>query len=99
MSTNRINLHTSTQYSTNSINHSYSNNIISLNNSNGLLIIHPDILITPSKIADSLSCMRKAVLVNQIKSLDNGTAGIAATLGNLKHDFIEVTLYIYFILS
>ena len=59
-----------------------------LDNTHGLLVIHPDVLVTPTKISDSFSCARKAVLSDRIRggSLSNQ----AATIGSLKHQFIEV---------
>lgn len=58
-----------------------------VDNTRGLIIIHPDVLVTPTKIADSFSCSRKAVLSDIIRggSLSNQ----AAVLGSLKHQFIE----------
>ena len=58
-----------------------------IDNSHGLVVIHPDILVTPTKIADSFACSRKAVLSDRIRggSLNNQ----AAVLGSLKHQFIE----------
>lgn len=54
----------------------------------GLLVVHPDVLISPTKVAESRSCMRRAVLTDRIRSF--GDISAPAVLGNLKHAFIEV---------
>ncbi len=59
-----------------------------VDNTCGLVIIHPDVLVTPTKIADSFSCSRKAVLSDRIRG--GGASNEAAVMGNLKHQFIEV---------
>ena len=61
-----------------------------VDNAHGLVVIHPDVLVTPTKIADSFSCSRKAVLSDRIRggSLSNQ----AAVMGSLKHQFIEVSM-------
>ncbi len=49
----------------------------------------PDLLISPTKIADSCSCMRRAVITQRVRGL-SCKPNAAAALGNLKHQFIEV---------
>lgn len=55
---------------------------------NGLLVLHPDILVTPSRISEALSCPRKGILSERIRSYDG--VGLAGTMGTVKHAFIEV---------
>lgn len=64
--------------------------VIVVDNALGVIVVHPDTLITPTKIADAVTCMRKVVLLDRWKGLDGGVKGKAAVLGNLKHGFIEV---------
>lgn len=52
-----------------------------------LLIHFPDILVSPSKIVDSLSCNRRGLLSSRSSSL--GKPSAAASLGSLKHGVIE----------
>lgn len=55
----------------------------------GVIIIHPDTLVTPSRISDALNCPRKGVLSDRVRSYDG--VGMAGTMGTVKHAFIEVT--------
>jgi hypothetical protein len=61
---------------------------ITVSNARGLLVMHPDVLVSPTKIAESRSCMRRAVLTDRIRSF--GDISAPAVMGNLKHAFIEV---------
>jgi hypothetical protein len=61
---------------------------ITVSNARGLLVVHPDVLVSPTKIAESRSCMRRAVLTDRIRSF--GDISAPAVMGNLKHAFIEV---------
>ena len=63
-------------------------NKIVITNHWGLVIVNPDILVSPTKIAESRSCMRRAVLTDRIRSF--GDISAPAVMGNLKHAFIEV---------
>lgn len=56
----------------------------------GLLILHPDMLVTPSRISDALSCARKGVLSDRVRGYDG--VGLAGTVGTVKHSFIEVCI-------
>lgn len=62
--------------------------LIRLTNEWGLLVLHPDILISPTKVAESCSCIRRGVLTDKLRSF--GDISAAAVMGNLKHAFIEV---------
>jgi hypothetical protein len=65
-----------------------SGNKIIITDQRGLVITHPDILISPTKIAESCNCIRRGVLTDRIRSF--GDIAAPAVLGNLKHAFIEV---------
>jgi hypothetical protein len=58
----------------------------------GLLIIHPDMLISPTKIVEAMGCTRRGVLSERVKSF--GGSNKAAVMGNLKHFFIESAIEI-----
>ena len=62
----------------------------------GLFIIHPDILVAPTKISTSIECARRGVLSERVKSF--GGSSLPAVLGNLKHSFMEVQLFLLFII-
>ena len=64
----------------------------SIDNDHGLLIIHPDMLIPPTKIAEAIGCLRRGVISDRVKSLRGGF-NKSAVLGNLRHAFIEVNKY------
>ena len=59
-----------------------------IENENGLLVLHPDMLISPTRIADAIGCVRRGVISERGKSL--GGFSKPAVLGNLRHSFIEV---------
>ena len=63
---------------------------IRINSHRGLIIVFPDIFISPTKIADACSCMRRAVISTHIRGL-TCKPNVSGTLGNLKHQFIEVS--------
>lgn len=65
---------------------------IILDDNNGLFISHPDILVSPTRIAESCSCIRRSVLSDRVRSF--GGYSYAATLGNLKHMFLEVMKFV-----
>lgn len=56
---------------------------------NNLLVHHPDVLVSPSKVIDGLSCNRRGLLSSRISSM--GRSSSAAVLGSTKHAFIEVS--------
>lgn len=60
-----------------------------IDNENGLLVQHPDMLISPTRIADAIGCVRRGVISERGKAL--GGFSKPAVLGNLRHSFIEVT--------
>jgi DNA replication factor Dna2 len=65
-----------------------------IDNENGLLVQHPDMLISPTRIADAIGCVRRGVISERGKAL--GGFSKPAVLGNLRHSFIEVTITMQF---
>ena len=53
-----------------------------------LLVLRPDVLVSPTRVAEVCDCVRRCVVSERTKGVGAGT-GTAATLGNLKHEFIE----------
>ncbi|CAM9634300.1 unnamed protein product, partial [Chrysoparadoxa australica] len=62
---------------------------IIVDNASNYLILHPDFLISPTKVADTVECERRAVLKSRMAS---SVTGQAAVLGNLKHALFEEAL-------
>ena len=60
-----------------------------VDNTRGVCVVHPDIMVTPSRIAEAVSCIRRAVISDRAAV---GSVGQAATLGSLKHSFLEALL-------
>lgn len=60
------------------------------NASGGFLIVHPDILVSPTKVAETVICARKAVLQSRLAS--DASKSKAAVLGSLKHELFEASL-------
>jgi hypothetical protein len=71
--------------------HGHHDNTLRVDGTKGLVIMHPESLVTPTRIAESCSCLRRAVLSERVRGLDGGLSGIPAVMGNLKHLFIEVS--------
>jgi len=63
--------------------------IISITNDCGILIVAPDTLVSPTKIAESCTCIRRGVITDRMRSFGNITS--QAIMGNVRHMFIEVT--------
>jgi DNA replication ATP-dependent helicase Dna2 len=58
-----------------------------VNDQQGLLILCPDVLISPTKVADACSCTRRGVLSDRIRSF--GSSAPSAVMGKVRHTFIE----------
>ncbi|KAH7281949.1 hypothetical protein KP509_35G004800 [Ceratopteris richardii] len=56
---------------------------------NNLLIVHPDVLISGSKVGSSFSCPRRAVLDERIRS---NSVAFPALLGTMIHELFQVAL-------
>ena len=59
-----------------------------VSNESGLLIVNPDICVSPTRIVDACSCARRSILSERVRSL--GGPCLPAVMGNVKHAFIEV---------
>ncbi|KAH9297336.1 hypothetical protein KI387_029018, partial [Taxus chinensis] len=60
-----------------------------IDHENNLLIVHPDLLISGSRVGTSFSCPRRAVLDERIKSFD---LSAAALMGTMLHRIFQVGL-------
>ncbi|CAM9906686.1 unnamed protein product, partial [Discosporangium mesarthrocarpum] len=60
------------------------------NTSGSLLVLQPDILVSPTRVADAILCRRKVVLQSRVSS--DAAHGRAAVLGTLKHELFEASL-------
>lgn len=61
----------------------------SIDRKNNLLIVHPDVLISGSKVGTSFSCSRRAVLDERIRS---SSVAFPALLGTMMHELFQVGL-------
>lgn len=64
--------------------------MIEINDEQGLFVIHPDSLLSPTRIAESCACIRRGVISERIRLF--GEHSSAAALGNVKHSFIEALI-------
>ncbi|CAM9654540.1 unnamed protein product, partial [Choristocarpus tenellus] len=60
------------------------------NDSSNLLVVHPDILVSPTRVADTVLCSRKALL--QARLASDASRSQAAVMGNLEHELFEASL-------
>ncbi|GAA5886249.1 hypothetical protein JCM6882_001581 [Rhodosporidiobolus microsporus] len=60
---------------------------LTLTRSDGLLVLHPDILASSTKVADSSNCTRKAVLQELIRTVGGLTPSL--TYGNMLHALMQ----------
>jgi DNA replication ATP-dependent helicase Dna2 len=58
-----------------------------VDNSNNILILHPDHLISSTHVSDSFGCVRRAVLQDRVKS--TGDANPAMLYGNVLHELLQ----------
>eukprot|EP01041_Mallomonas_annulata_P003657 gene3657-7285_t len=58
-----------------------------ITDSSGLLVVNPDMLISPTRIVEACSCSRRSIISDRIRSSSAGS--LAAVMGNVKHTFIE----------
>jgi len=68
--------------------HRLTSRCISITDESGLLITHPHVLVSPTKISEASSCIRRPVIADLLKSF--GTVAVAAVMGKLRHSFTEV---------
>ncbi|GFH58778.1 hypothetical protein CTEN210_15254 [Chaetoceros tenuissimus] len=55
-----------------------------------VMILHPDNLITPTTISDTVSCLRRAILKSRMGS--SGISSKAAVIGQMRHSLFEKCL-------
>ena len=58
--------------------------------SDNLFVVNPDIIISSSRLASVASCMRRTILQERIKSLDDTT--YSATFGTMVHSVLQMCL-------
>lgn len=64
--------------------------VVNIDDAHGLIILHPDVLISPTRVTDSINCIRKGVLSDRVACL--GGSSTHAVLGTAKHRVIESIL-------
>lgn len=62
-----------------------------LDSHSGLLIVQPQTLVSPTRVAEACQCPRRCVVAERAKPV-RGNSSAPAILGNLRHEFIEVCL-------
>ena len=67
--------------------------LIVVDDDRNLLIVHPDVLISGSSIADSVQCPRKTVLLVRNPG-SGGALSSAALYGNLIHELFQIVLVV-----
>jgi hypothetical protein len=71
--------------------------VLAADASSNALVLHPDSLLPPTKIAGVFTCMRRAVLGELYGDNGNGGGGSAspaALMGNLKHELFQAALHV-----
>nr|XP_036587856.1 DNA replication ATP-dependent helicase Dna2 [Colletotrichum truncatum]KAF6798997.1 DNA replication ATP-dependent helicase Dna2 [Colletotrichum truncatum] len=61
-----------------------------INDSQNILVLHPDQLISATVVADSFSCMRRAVLQDRVKATSEATAPLV--YGTMLHEIFQEAL-------
>jgi hypothetical protein len=65
--------------------------IIRIDSDRGLLVVDPDELVSPTRVAESCGCTRRGVVAERCKGLEGGSSA-PAVIGNLRHSFMEMLL-------
>jgi hypothetical protein len=66
--------------------------VLHVNDQRGLLVVHPDEMVSPTRVAESFPCERKSVLGDLTNGVGiQATLSAAAVWGNLRHECIEVS--------
>ena len=69
------------------------NNFYVVDNEDGFVIVYPDNLISNTIVADSISCLRRAVLSTRIQpSVEDNKPSVSLICGSIVHDIVEVVL-------
>ncbi|KAJ7644148.1 Dna2-domain-containing protein [Roridomyces roridus] len=67
-----------------------SNSSISITSGENFLILHPDLLLTPSVLSNALECRRKPLLTNLVRSVSDTSP--ALVWGNILHEVMQACL-------
>uniref|UniRef100_T1IXE8 DNA replication ATP-dependent helicase/nuclease n=1 Tax=Strigamia maritima TaxID=126957 RepID=T1IXE8_STRMM len=67
-----------------------SNQVATIDNTNGLIIVNPDHLLSGTSVVSSLFCMRKSVLMEQFRGSD--PANFIMVIGSLIHQIFQEAL-------
>lgn len=59
-------------------------------NEKSLIILHPDVLVSTTYVAESFDCLRKSVLQDRVRSFGELTAPVV--YGNLLHRLLQICL-------
>ena len=68
----------------------FTNNICIIDNPNGLIILHPDNLVSSTHVADSFKCIRRAVLQDQIKATSETSKPLV--YGSIIHELFQTAI-------
>jgi hypothetical protein len=66
---------------------SFENDVCIINQEQGFVITHPDILVSNTQLADSFLCLRKSVLQDRIRI--SGDLNAALVYGNMLHSLLQ----------
>ncbi|TYZ67803.1 hypothetical protein PybrP1_001791 [[Pythium] brassicae (nom. inval.)] len=64
--------------------------LIRVDNDRNIVILHPDVLVSPTSVTTSMGCLRRAVLCETLNV--SGPTHPKALLGTLKHELFETAL-------
>jgi DNA replication ATP-dependent helicase Dna2 len=64
-----------------------------INNSVGLLVLHPDMLISSTAVVGSLFCLRRGVLSEWFRGIDRDSR--IMIIGSLVHELLQEVIYIF----
>lgn len=64
-----------------------------INNSVGLLVLHPDMLISSTAVVGSLFCLRRGVLSEWFRGIDCDSR--IMIIGSLVHELLQEVIYIF----
>src|ERR1700731_4353220 len=68
----------------------FTNNTCVIDNPHGLLILHPDNLVSSTHVADSFKCIRRAVLQDQIKATSETSKPLV--YGSMIHELFQTAI-------
>lgn len=63
-----------------------------VDNSRGLIVFQPDILVSGTSVVGALFCMRKSILSDLFKGVDSGSS--IMVLGILLHEFLQEVIFL-----